>query len=147
MTISNIQKFDEITGQVLGALYESFPVPRHLLIEQFVEDGYTFDVLMSMDVANERGSFFIACIKWLSEAGYLSFKEQSNGNGLLNAVLTAKGLEALKAVPTSLTDSPSLGDQLIDATKSGTKSILGSLAGEVLSVGSRLVTAHFGMSG
>ena len=107
MTISNIQQFDEITGQVLGALYESFPVPRHLLIKQFVEGGYTFDDHMAMDVANERGEFFIACIDWLAEAGYLSFKDQSYGNGVLNAVLTAKGLEALKAFPASLTAGPS----------------------------------------
>jgi len=147
MTISNIQQFDEITGQVLGALYENFPVPRPLLIKQFIEGGYTFNEQMAGDIANERGEFFIACIEWLSEAGYLSYKDQSHGNGVLNAVLTAKGLEALKAFPASLTAGPSLGDQLVDATKSGTKSILGSLAGEVLSVGSRLVTAHFGVPG
>lgn len=147
MTTSNIQQFDEITGQVLGALYENFPVPRHLLIEQFIETGYTFHEQMGMDIANERGEFFIACIEWLSESGYLRFKNQSHGSGFLNAVLTAKGLEALKAVPESLTAGPSLGDRLVDATKSGTKSILGSLAGEVLSVGSRLVTLHFGVPG
>ncbi|WP_409261164.1 hypothetical protein [Pseudomonas putida] len=147
MTTSNIQQFDEITGQVLGALYENFPVPRHLLITQFIKDGYTFDEQMAADMANERGEFFIACIEWLSDAGYLCFKDRSYGNGVMNAVLTAKGLEALKAIPASLTAGPSLGDQLVDATKSGTKNILGSLAGEVLSVGSRLVTAHFGIPG
>lgn len=147
MTISNIQQFDEITGQVLGALYENFPVPRPLLIKQFIEDGYSFNEHMAGDIANEKGQFFIACIEWLSEAGYLCFKDRSYGNGVLDAVLTAKGLEALKALPASLATGPSLGDQLVDATKSGTKSILGSLAGEVLSVGSRLVTAHFGVPG
>lgn len=147
MTISNIQQFDEITGQVLGALYQNFPVPRHLLIKQFVEGGYTMDEHLAMDVANERGEFFIACIDWLADAGYLSFKDQSYGNGVLNAVLTAKGLEALKAVPASLTPGTSLGDQLVDATKSGTMNILRSVAGEVLSVGSRLATTHFGLSG
>lgn len=147
MTITNIQKFDEITGQVLGALYEDFPVPRHLLIKQFIEDGHISDEHMGMDIANEKGEFFIACIEWLAEAGYLTFKDRSHGNGVVNAVLTAKGLEALKALPASLSVGPSLGDQLVDATKNGTKSVLGSLAGEVLSVGSRLVTAHFGLPG
>ncbi len=145
MTTSNIQRFDEITGQVFGALYECFPVPRHLIIEQFIEDGYTFNEHMASDVANERGEFFIACVEWLAESGYLRFEIRSHGCGVLNAVLTAKGLEALKALPTSLSAGPSLGDRLVDATKSGSKSILGSLAGEVLSVGSRLVTAHFGV--
>ncbi|WP_296263961.1 hypothetical protein [Pseudomonas sp. UBA6562] len=147
MTISNIQQFDEITGQVLGALYESFPVPRHLLIKQFVEGGFTFDEHMAADTPNERGEFFIACIEWLAEAGYLTFGDQSHGSGFISAVLTAMGLEALKAVPSSLSAGLSLGDQLVNATKSGTKSVLGGLAGEVLSVGSRLVTAHFGLPG
>lgn len=147
MTTSNIQQFDEITGQVLGALYANFPLPRHLMIEEFVDDGYRTDDHIGSDVPNDRGEFFIACIEWLAEAGYLRFKDRSYGNGVMNAVLTAKGLEALKAVPASLAAGPSLGDQLVDATKSGTKNILGSLAGEVLSVGSRLVTAHFGIPG
>ncbi|EKT4469995.1 hypothetical protein QEM11_000803 [Pseudomonas putida] len=147
MTTSNIQQFDEFTGQVLGALYEVFPVPRPLLIKQFIEDGYTFDDHIGADIANQQGEFFLACIYWLGEAGYLRFKDRAHGFGVTEAVLTAKGLEALKAVPTSLGGGPSLGDQLVDATKSGTKSVLGSLAGEVLSVGSRLVTAHFGLPG
>lgn len=147
MTTSNIQRFDEITGQVLGALYENFPVPRHLVIEQFIEGGYTFDEHMGSDIANEQGKFFLACIDWLAEAGYLRFKDRSHGSGVINAVLTAKGLEALKAFPKSLSAGPSLGDQLVDATKTGTKSMLGSLAGEVLSVGSRIITSHLGLPG
>ncbi|PYG83210.1 MULTISPECIES: hypothetical protein [unclassified Pseudomonas] len=145
MTTSNIQQFDEITGQVLGALYAEFPVPRHLLIKEFIEDGLSPDEHTGVNIANERGEFFLACIEWLADAGYLTFKDRSHGNGVVNAVLTAKGLEALKAVPASLSVGPSLGDQLVNATKNGTKSVLGSLAGEVLSVGSRLVTAHFGL--
>lgn len=147
MTTSNIQRFDEITGQVLGALYENFPVPRPLVIKQFVENGYTFDEHAGGDRANEQGTFFLACIEWLSEAGYLRFKDTAHGSGVIDAVLTAKGLEALKAFPKSLSTGPSLGDQLVDATKTGTKSMLGSLAGEVLSVGSRLITNHLGLPG
>lgn len=145
MTTSNIQRFDEITGQVLGALYESFPVPRQVLIEQFIEDGTTHNEFLGVDTANSEGKFFLACIEWLSESGYFRYAEKAHGAGVLQAVLTTKGLEALKATPASLTSGPSLGDQLVDATKSGTKSILGSIAGEVLSVGSRLVTSHFGL--
>lgn len=147
MTTSNIQKFDEITGQVFGALYENFPVARDLLIVDFLENGFSFDDDIQGDTPNQDGLFFIASVEWLAEAGYLRFGDRLHGSGFDEVVLTAKGLEALKAVPASLTLGPSLGDQLVDATKSGTKSILGNLAGEVLSVGSRLVTAHFGIPG
>lgn len=147
MTTSNIQKFDEITGLVFGALYEQFPVPRDLLIGDFVEDGFDFSEAISGYVANPNGRFFIASVEWLAKAGYVHYENQLDDSGFDGVVLTVKGLEALKAVPASITAGSSLGDQLIDATKTGTKSVLGSLAGEVLSVGSRLVTAHFGLPG
>lgn len=147
MTTSNIQRFDEITGQVLGALYENFPLPRDLRIADFVADGYRLDEGLQKDVPNEDGLFFFACIDWLSEAGYLRFKNKNRHHGYSDGVLTAKGLEVLKAVPASLKNGPSLGAQLVDASKTGTKSMLGSLAGEVLSVGSRLITSHLGLPG
>lgn len=145
MTASNIQKFDEITGQVFGALYQSFPVAKYLPIKDFVEDGLSLDDFLGYEVVNENGEFFFACVEWLAEAGYLRFKEKAQNDGFVDVVLTAKGLEALKAVPASLTASSSLGEQLIDATKSGTKSALGSLAGEVLSVGSRIFSNSLGL--
>ena len=37
MSGSNIDKFNEMTGKVLGELYMNFPMPRHLAVEQFVE--------------------------------------------------------------------------------------------------------------
>ena len=145
MTASNIQQFDEITGRVLGALYERFPVPHRLMISDFMNDGFSMNDHLGIEVPNEVGMFFIASVDWLADAGYLKFRDKVQNVGYLQAILTAKGLEALKSTPASLTSGPSLGDQLVDATKSGTKSILGSIAGEVLSVGSRLVTSHFGL--
>jgi hypothetical protein len=145
MTTSNIQKFDEITGQVFGALYEDFPVARYLLIKEFLEDGFSYNEQLGDEFPNQNGDFFFACVEWLADAGYLRFREKMHQAGFEGAVLTSKGLEALKAVPASLSAGPSLGEQLVDATKSGTKSILGSLAGEVLSIGSRIVTNHLGL--
>lgn len=147
MTTSNIQKFDEITGQVFSALYESFPVARRLFIKDFLDDGYIYDERVQTEVPSISGEFFKACIEWLAEAGYLRYGGKLQYSGFGDVVLTSKGLEALKALPVSLSAGPSLGEQLIDASKSGTRSVLGSLAGEVLSVGSRLVTSHFGLPG
>jgi hypothetical protein len=145
MTASNIQKFDEITGQVFGALYQSFPVAKYLPIKDFVEDGLSFDDFLGCEVANKNGQFFFACVEWLAESGYLRFKEKYDHAGFADVVLTAKGLEALKAFPASLSADSSLGEQLVDATKSGAKSVIGSLAGEVLSVGSRILSNHLGL--
>ncbi|HEN8734257.1 hypothetical protein D3C76_1171470 [compost metagenome] len=147
MTTSNIQKFDEITGQVFGALYENFPVAKYLLIKDFLDDGFSYDENAQGDFPNKNGEFFFACVEWLAGAGYLRFDEKMHYSGFAGAVLTAKGLEALKAVPTSLNKGASLGDQLVEATQSGTKTILGKLSGEVISVGTRIFATHLGLPG
>lgn len=147
MTTSNIKKFDEITGQVFAALYENFPVAKYVLIEDFLDDGFSYDEHAQGDFPNENGKFFLACVDWLAGAGYLRFDEKMRFSGFSGAVLTAKGLEALKATPSSLNKEASLGDQLVEATQSGTKSILGKLSGEVISVGTRIITTHLGLPG
>ncbi|MOA26170.1 hypothetical protein D3C78_1469440 [compost metagenome] len=61
--------------------------------------------------------------------------------------LTAKGLEVLKATPASLQTGPSLGEQLVDASKSGTKELVRGAVGEALSLGARLFSNHLGLPG
>lgn len=147
MTASNIKRFDEFTGQILGVLYESFPVPRHLLLKELVSDGYSFDDFMGFEIPNENGEFFFACIEWLAESGYLRFRDKVQATGYTEGVLTAKGLEVLKAIPDSLSTESNLGDQLVDATKAGAKGLIGDLAGQALSIGVKFATNHFGLPG
>lgn len=147
MTISNIKRFDEHTGQILGALYVSFPVPRHLLLKDLFPEGLSADDFLGFDIPNESGEFMFACIDWLAESGYLRFKEKVQATGYTECVLTAKGLEVLKAIPDSLSTESSLGDQLVDATKTGAKGLVGDLAGQALSIGVKFVSNHFGLPG
>ncbi|WP_371356116.1 hypothetical protein ACA087_06435 [Pseudomonas chlororaphis] len=145
MTTSNIKRFDELTGQVLGVLYEQFPVPHFLALGQLVPDGYSYDEGSGGDAPNEQGLFFFACVDWLAESGYLRFKEKNHQYGYHKAVLTAKGLEVLKAIPESLSTGPTLGDQLIDASKSGAKGMLGKVAEQALSIGVRIASKQLGL--
>lgn len=147
MTASNIKKFDELTGQVLGVLYESFPVPHALLLKDLIPDGISFDERIGFDVPNENGEFMFACIDWLAESGYLRFKNKIQATGYSECVLTAKGLEVLKATPDSLNTEPSIGEQLVDASKTGAKSLIGDLAGQALSIGVKFATNHLGLPG
>ncbi|PMY62079.1 MULTISPECIES: hypothetical protein [Pseudomonas] len=147
MTTSNIKRFDELTGQILGALYESFPVPRALLLKDLISDGISFDERVGFDVPNENGEFLFACIDWLSESGYLRFQSKIHATGYSECVLTAKGLEVLKATPDSLSTESSLGEQLVDASKTGAKSLIGDLAGQALSIGVKFATNHLGLPG
>src|SRR5690606_29713711 len=133
MPVSNIQRFDEITGKVLAALYEAFPVPIYLPAAQFVEQP-TRQCDHMGEVPSEEAEFFIACVKWLAEAGYLKLSGTNYGCAS-DVVLTAKGLETLKAVPKSLHDSPSIGEQLIEATKDGVLDQVRELANSFLKRG------------
>lgn len=147
MTASNIKRFDELTGQILSVLYESFPVPRVLLLKDLIPDGISFDERIGFDVPNENGEFLFACIDWLTESGYLRFKDKVQATGYTECVLTAKGLEVLKATPDSLSTESSLGEQLVDASKTGAKSLIGDLAGQALSIGVKFATNHLGLPG
>ncbi|MCO7612870.1 hypothetical protein NJH83_21810 [Pseudomonas chlororaphis] len=147
MTTSNIKQFDEFTGLILGALYECFPVPRNLTVTKLIPDASYFNEAYGAEIPNAKGEFLFACIDWLAESGYLRFSDKTYNVGYLDAVLTAKGLEVLKAVPDSLSTGPTLGDQLVDATKSGAKSLLGDIAGQALSIGVKFATNHFGLPG
>lgn len=149
MTTSNIERFDEITGQLLSKLYENFPVPCRLLIQDFVADGYEMiERLAKMEIPNAKGDFFLASVDWLASAGYLQFHEKILESGncrYQGAVLTAKGLETLKAIPESLQSGPTLGEKLIDASKGSAKEVVRGLVGEILSLGTRIASGHFGL--
>lgn len=147
MTISNIKQFDEFTGLILGNLYEQFPVPCSLMVTKLIPDGNRINESDGITVPNTKGEFLLACIGWLAESGYLRFRNRVHNIGYFDAVLTAKGLEVLKAIPESLSTGPTLGDQLVDATKSGAKSLLGDIAGQALSIGVKFATNHFGLPG
>lgn len=145
MTAANIERFNQLAGAIFSDLYKSFPVPENLEPETYVPDNTSFDEHLQMDVQNDEGEFFFACVDWLSDSGYLRFKTRYPNNGFAGCVLTTKGLEVLKAVPDSITTDSSLGDQLVEASKSGAKSVLGNIAGQAISVGVRLASSHFGL--
>ncbi len=134
MTASNIERFDEITGKVLGKLYQEFPVPVNLSADKFVEPATRFCEHICADVPSKEAEFFIASVLWLAEADYLRLKEQRYGV-VVDVILTAKGLEALKAVPKSLDGAHSIGEQLVEAAKSGMAEQVRDLANNFLKRG------------
>ncbi|SDI51354.1 hypothetical protein SAMN04487867_10836 [Vreelandella titanicae] len=137
---SNIEKFDEFSGQVLASFYNSFPVPINLQARDFVEQPTQYDESSQCDRASPDAVFFIATVEWLRRAGYIHADEQDGNDRIVkNGVLTAKGLEVLKIKPTSLTDEPSLGDQLADAAKKGSSDAVRKAVTEIMSLGARLM--------
>ena len=145
MASSNIELFDEFAGKIFGQLYERFPVPKDLHIEDFFptiskEGG---DAAAS-EISHKRTVFYATTV-WLQSAGYTtSADERSSFSN--QVVLTAKGLEVLKATPRSLTIGPSIGEQLAEATKEGGKEIMRGLVSEALGIGARLFNPLVGLS-
>ncbi|MEC5386730.1 hypothetical protein VVD49_13430 [Uliginosibacterium sp. H3] len=114
---SNIDQFDDVTAKTFAYLYESFPVPAFLLVERF---GVMIDVeAYPLGDSVKEADFWVACWDWLIAAGYMYAGDRIRPVGFSDVVLTAKGLEVLKAVPSSLSNGQTVGDQIVAGLKSG----------------------------
>lgn len=144
MAASNIERFDELTGQVLAKLYAEFPMPIRLKPDKFVDSWCVTDEILDMPVASQETKFFTATVVWLAEAGYLRYHEldQTQLYGFSDSVLTAKGLELLKAVPDSLGDS--FGERLRDAAAVEGREGLRALVSQVLGAGVSVLSKAYG---
>jgi hypothetical protein len=144
MAVSNIEKFDDITGKIFAELYQSFPLPQTLMAEAIVETALYFDEEHQMDVPTEDAEFFIATANWLMQAGYLTCEPYPYMR-IDNAVLTAKGLEVLKAVPDSVNSKTSIGEELTNTAKEGGKEVARGLVSQALGLGARIISPMIGL--
>jgi hypothetical protein len=140
MAVPNIERFDELTGSLLVALYAAFPMPVALVPENYVGKSWMVDNFSGALFASEEAEFFAATVQWLNNAGYLRYQEMDPAkvNGFTGAVLTAKGLELLKAIPDSL--GGSFGERLGKAAAAEGREGLRALVSQVLGAGISLLT-------
>jgi hypothetical protein len=140
MATSNVDRFDQLTGKIFAALYESFPIPVDLEYREFVDV-----ILVDPDDTPEGKKqilegkeFFHASFRWLESSGYLTIGTQGIGSPKINGcVLTAKALEALKAIPDNLSGE-SIGSRLQTAAKDGMVETIKSLTGKALGIGATM---------
>jgi hypothetical protein len=145
MAVSNIEKFDDITGKIFAELYQSFPLPQALMAEDFVENVMRIDEQHGAEIPTIDAEFFIATAEWLMHAGYITCKPHPY-TYVSNAVLTAKGLEVLKAIPESVTSKLSIGEQLAVSAKEGGKEVGRGLVSEAFSIGVKILSPMIGLS-
>jgi len=141
--MTNIERFDQLTGRIFAELYEAFPMTVDLIDEAFT-DAIVVDPIESEEGIDQfmvRGEFFSATVLWLIKSGYISLYEEASkaNNMFLGCTLTAKALEALKATPSTLSGE-SIGSSLQAAAKSGMVDAIKSLANDALSKGLTLAT-------
>ncbi len=140
MTTSNIERFDEIAAQVLGRLYQEFPLPVYLAAADFVSTATCYCEATCGDVPSPDARFFESSVLWLGEAGYLRYAEhQYQLASFRDVVLTAKALEVLKAIPESLTGH-TLGERLADGAKTGGKELALEAIRQVFAYSVRILT-------
>lgn len=130
LAVTNIDQFNQITGQVLAELYEVFPRKITLSAKELGEGSDT-DFHFAYD-----------SISWLQEHGYFDVAVKNTTGDFHGSVLTPKGLAVLNAVPDSLEAKESYGDLLVNAAKDtfieqGKKG-LGELAAKAIAYGSTL---------
>ena len=144
MTMSNIERFDEITGDVFAKLYLNFPVPCLLRAADYVTNPTEYNEHIGGDVPSREAEFFFSSIRWLEDAGYIVTKAE-NESYVADVVLTSKGLEVLRAMPSSLQGKASIGERLGDTAAKGGKEIARMLVSEALALGTRIVSQQVGI--
>lgn len=139
--MTNIERFDQLTGKLFAVLFESFPMTIDL-----TGGAFNDTILTAPDDSEEwkdqlfaRDEFFISTVAWLINAGYISHDIQGSRqhNIFRGCTLTAKALEVLKAVPDTLTGK-SIGASLQAAASAGLMDTVKSLTGKALGIGASM---------
>lgn len=144
MSVSNIDKFNDLTGRVFGELYMSFPMPTNLVAEKFVGSAVAWNEEHQMNLPSKDAEFFIATAGWLIGAGYIN-GTVSPFTHVSEAVLTAKGLDTLNATPRGLTHAHSLREQLTEIAREGSKESFKGLLAEELITGAKFIAPAVGL--
>lgn len=137
--MKNIEMFDIFTGYIFKELYENFPIP--LVMES--EDMIRSIPKTALPVEADNGTLiFSETMFWLEDSGFIRFQSPKKSTPIMNlepytyfhmVTLTAKGLEVMKRVPKSLRRENSIGDDIVEAAKSGIKTKLSDLVAAALS--------------
>lgn len=140
MAASNIEQFDEVAGAVFANLYDSFPIPIYIELDKYTGGKPLLKEIDEWNSVNsDEADMAYFTILWLIGSGYITATPHNSGGywyGFSEAVLTAKGLETLKATPGSLTTP--LGERLKEAVKQDGREITRSLVSQALSIGINL---------
>lgn len=151
MAKTNIERFDEMSADILAFLYDNFPIHKSISPEiaglsVFKRGEYnplTGQTENNSGEVDPETQFFYSTVEWLAEAGFVSLKPSRGGTR--KYVLTAYGLQALKHVPKPSLGTETLGEKLSAATKAGTKTVASEILNQALSIGVQLITKQAGI--
>jgi len=137
--MDNIERFNQYTARVFADLYEAFPERKALTPKALIEiDPEDFPNPSDMP---PEVHFLDETLRWLERAGYI----WSDGHIDLGtrAVLTPKGLEVLRCVPSTVDSTESVGEQIHRAIRAQTIDAASALIPRALTLGYTLVQQGF----
>lgn len=132
-TMHNIDRFNAVCAVAFERLYSAFPEPVDLHPDDIAEAaGLDMEGQTYLPETPRRNQFIGETIRWLREAGFVWGEPVDLRQGsMAGARLSAKGLEALKLVPSSIDSSESIGEHLVAMIKNGTRVGAARLAAEL----------------
>ena len=135
LDMSNIDRFNECSTRLFATLYENFPLKVRLDYHAWLQgepagDGARVDL--------DDFSLCQATVEWLDEAGYITVKHYT-ARFADGVSLAAKGLEVLKAVPSSLEARQSVGDAMVAFSKGAVRMTATELMSTAMTEGFRLM--------
>ena len=136
--MNNIETFNRSAAYIFAELYQSFPIPKDIPLNPAPDEIFK-DIKDDNNTAVEahnRIMVFQETAKWLIEADYIWGNVEATSQ-LHNAVLSRKGLEALKSIPKALLPSRKkpLGEQMRVFIKDGSYKLLSKAVDQALSNG------------
>lgn len=114
MGMKNIELFDLYAGKVLAKLYESFPLKIDIDVCEMLGleiDQESLDIPKECDIFNDT-------VEWLKQSGFIYY-DQKFPYAYSRVVLSAVGLETLKATPQSIKARDGVGEMMRDAVIRG----------------------------
>ena len=133
-SVHNIDIFNESTALIFSELYKNFPVPVYLnyesLTKKLFKDHDSVTRENNLDV-------LINTISWLKTSGYIWLDSESEME-VYGVVLSQKGLEVLKIIPTPSKNNSSIGEILAEIHGQTTHEERAKLINLAISEGSKL---------
>lgn len=133
----NIEIFNQITAYILIKLYESFPIPQDLNLEEIYNE-----IAQGCKDENEAfqiyTSYIASTMSFLSDEKFIQYEQNTNfmqnGFQFFSVRLTLKGLTLLGTVPKTVNDIPqsSFIESLKNSFNTGAKSALSDIVKSLL---------------
>ena len=134
----NIDRFDKYVALILSELYGQFPVKTDLDVRKLTGHSHMddFGTICAPNGKESRDAkIAYATIEWLIDTGYVRAKEPRHPIGFRQCVLTAEGLKLLKATPSSVQITETVGDKLVRHVKENALDLAIDVAKGALAIG------------